>query len=745
MACGDFTIPSSVTSFSSESLKNCVSVSLPDGLQIIDTNMFLGCSQLESIKIPKSVVTIKEGVFNDCSNLKTVVFEDGPDIITFEVSYPTDYSKPVWFSTCPLDSIYIGRNIKYDFTPQGYGTRSLSPFREKQTLRKVVFGNDVIIIPSAMFDGCDNLISVETPEKMDSIGSFVFNGCESLSSFTMPHGIKTIGNSAFYGCKSLSSISIPETVVTIKEKAFYYCEGLTSIVIPSSVRNIERMAFGMCTNMSELEFQDGESSLTIRDEGDLFPTFSQCPINSIYLGRNIINDSPNYIYSSLGSITTPFDLTISKYVTELSGGTFANCKKINKLRFEEGADTLILINDHNAYSAIMPFSGTPIDSIYLARVIVGTDKYYPRNSITPFANVDSTFTLRIGDNLSEIEKRTYAGWRISSLIISNAVSKIGVNVFSNCNYLNTVTIEDGTTPLEFLDGSNFSGCQLESLYLGRKISYDTENSPFKQNKEALVSLTIGDQVTEIGENQFVGLSSITNIDFPSGLKKIGKHAFYGCEALTSVSIPNSVTEIGEDAFDLTRSLKSFTIEDGGEVLSINNNFLNSPLSEIYVGRNISYPDGYSPFSMLESLSKLTIGSQVTSIGKGQYAGCQNLKDVVSYAVDVPATGTNVFTESYLPPATLHVLASSANAYKATYPWSMFGTLALINENGEEEYIIRGDVTDDGIVNAADIDEVVNYIMGLSNQLDVNAADVNGDGVVNAADIVALVKLIMGNK
>ena len=59
--------------------------------------------------------------------------------------------------------------------------------------------------------------------------------------------------------------------------------------------------------------------------------------------------------------------------------------------------------------------------------------------------------------------------------------------------------------------------------------------------------------------------------------------------------------------------------------------------------------------------------------------------------------------------------------------------------------IKGDANGDGTVNAADIVEVVNYIMGHpSGKFKENAADANGDGMVNAADIVAIVNIIMGN-
>ena len=58
---------------------------------------------------------------------------------------------------------------------------------------------------------------------------------------------------------------------------------------------------------------------------------------------------------------------------------------------------------------------------------------------------------------------------------------------------------------------------------------------------------------------------------------------------------------------------------------------------------------------------------------------------------------------------------------------------------------KGDANGDGTVNAADIVEVVNYIMGSpSDNFKEALADANGDGTVNAADIVTIVNTIMGN-
>jgi hypothetical protein len=82
--------------------------------------------------------------------------------------------------------------------------------------------------------------------------------------------------------------------------------------------------------------------------------------------------------------------------------------------------------------------------------------------------------------------------------------------------------------------------------------------------------------------------------------------------------------------------------------------------------------------------------------------------------------------------------------------SNFDELHVVNCNDfalKDATIVRGgDANGDGTVNAADIVEVVNLIMGKHSEgFDEKAADINGDGVVNAADIVAMVNIIMNTK
>ena len=61
-----------------------------------------------------------------------------------------------------------------------------------------------------------------------------------------------------------------------------------------------------------------------------------------------------------------------------------------------------------------------------------------------------------------------------------------------------------------------------------------------------------------------------------------------------------------------------------------------------------------------------------------FAFCYELTDVYCYAENVPETSSSTFEYSYIENATLHVPAAAIEQYKASYPWSQFGTIVATN-------------------------------------------------------------------
>ena len=81
----------------------------------------------------------------------------------------------------------------------------------------------------------------------------------------------------------------------------------------------------------------------------------------------------------------------------------------------------------------------------------------------------------------------------------------------------------------------------------------------------------------------------------------------------------------------------------------------------------------------ETVTYNDVTYSVTSIGDYAFDGCDDLTDVYCYAENVPSTEYNVFNNSDIRKATLHVPAASIEQYKATAPWSDFGTIVAIDD------------------------------------------------------------------
>ena len=126
----------------------------------------------------------------------------------------------------------------------------------------------------------------------------------------------------------------------------------------------------------------------------------------------------------------------------------------------------------------------------------------------------------------------------------------------------------------------------------------------------VISLTISNSVTRIGNSAFEGCTGLTSVIIPNSVTSIDPRAFYDCSGLTSVIIGNSVTNINSMAFGYCTGLTSVTIPNS--VTSI----------------------GSSAFSGCSGLTSVTIGNSVTRIGSSAFyntAWYDNQPDGLVYA------------------------------------------------------------------------------------------------------------------
>lgn len=220
----EVTIPDGVTNIDSNAFEDCSSLKeiiIPNKVRNIGDNAFSGCSSLTEITISASVLTIGAGAFSQCNNLKAINVAD-------ENENFRSINGVLFDKTADILYAVPGSFISYEI-PNNVHIMGSGAFSGCQNLTEVIIPNSVQYISDYAFDSCSSLADITIPDSVTSIGNFAFADCSKLTSITIPNSVTYIGNFAFYGCNSLSEVTILNNVTFIIDSSFYSCNMLEKV------------------------------------------------------------------------------------------------------------------------------------------------------------------------------------------------------------------------------------------------------------------------------------------------------------------------------------------------------------------------------------------------------------------------------------------------------------------------------------------------------------------------------------
>lgn len=173
------------------------SLNLPPAVEVIDSFAFNGCSLLDDIAFPKTLVKINYQALTGTA-IKTLDLSGYQNLEIVSVSFCRELE---WanLSNCPrlnMVDFYYNQNIK-----------------------------------EVDLSGCESLTN---------LGKDSFNGCDELTTLKLPYSLKTIQERAFFSCPKLKNIVLPPSLELIEDynfQALQDVESITNLTAPAVEMN----------------------------------------------------------------------------------------------------------------------------------------------------------------------------------------------------------------------------------------------------------------------------------------------------------------------------------------------------------------------------------------------------------------------------------------------------------------------------------------------------------------------------
>ena len=626
----DLVIPDGVTTIGSYAFYNCnslVSVTIPASVTEIDSNAFRDCSGLTKVTIGSCVTDIGNSAFSGCIGLTDIAFSDS---VTSIGSYA--------FSDCTgLRSIEI---------PDSVINIEDNAFKNCVGLTNVVFGKGLSKIGSSAFCSCTGLTSVTLPDSLTSIGKSAFEDCVGLTSITLRNGLSEIGDYAFCNCTGLTGITIPASVTKIGSYAFSNCNGFTSIEVPNSAASIGSSAFSGCSGLEKtilpinLKVPYGyifgtsyySGSIEIRQDGQTY--YFPASLKTVTVTGGTV---PNYAFYGCSGLT---NIILLNGVTTIGSSAFCNCESLTSIEIPNSVTSIgssAFYNCTGLTSIEIPGSVTSIGgsafsgcnklvSMTVPFVGGGNSKASDSGLLGYiFGTISYSGGTATKQGYYATAKTYYIPTTLAHVTIGNGAKSIESYAFNNCK-LTSVAIGSG---VEAIKTDAFLNCQLTNVYINDISAWC--NISFSEYSE---SLKYNENPLSIAQNLYLNGKIITDLIIPEGVTHINSFAFCNYEKLISVTIPETVTSIGNGVFRYCTNLTEIkynakAVDDFQDTSDV---FCNAGTAgegiTVTFGDTVEKIPAYlfcvSSSSYIPKIISVTIGENVNSIGDYAFYNCSGL-------------------------------------------------------------------------------------------------------------------------
>jgi len=363
------------------------------------------------------------------------------------------------------------------------------------------------------------------------------------------------------------------------------------------VTSIGSSAFASCSALTGVDFSKATSLKT--------------------LGDDVFKDD-----TALTEITLPANLT------SVGDNLLNNDSGITSLSYSTGAKILTgrwILQNTSTTSFTIPSTVTTIDSYYFANSAItsisipSSVKAINDHAFAGMSNLTSidfshaTALTTIGDNAFENDTA------LTEVTLPANLTNVGDNLFDNDTALTSISYATGTKALKgrwILQNTGVTSFTIPDTVTLIDSYY------FASSK--LTSIALPDQIVNINDRAFAGMSKLTSVDFSNAtaLTTIGDNLFEKDTALTTAVLPANLTSVGDDLFSSCAALTSVSYATGVKLLygcrilqSTGVTTFTIPSTVTNIGAN--YFEG-------ANISSLTLPSSVINIGSNAFANNSSL-------------------------------------------------------------------------------------------------------------------------
>ena len=520
------------------------------------------------------------------------------------------------------------------------------------------------------------LTDVTISEGLSIIDANAFADMTRLKKVKLASSITTIGDAAFENCTNLTSIVLPEKATNVGSDIFKNCSSIKIIVLNNNISTEQNLA-----NVSDGEwfYQNGSSSISasqMKSKG-VYSKYSSLATTDDWEVKTYENK--NYITAYLGTsreITVPAVVVESDYsnIYEIYGLAALKKFSFTSIIVSEGIETIgldIVLESEADYAVFTSLGlGDPTDlenGIYLPFMRYSEESKYIENLSTLIlpdslkivglfglggVRLNGTNTLIEIKNISTMLMNAFAETKVDEIRINlnatKTLSKISEYAFSNST-AQSISIGYGPTLIE---ASAFSGCtNLTELNIPLSV-VTIENGAF-DDCESLRVLNLGNarQIGRISncsnlEKIVLGASLYNPYSVSNIYGKNGSTWFYEGGSDTAVSYFDLAGTYLAEKPDLS-TLWTYTEINGkwyitgytGDSTNLtvpSSLVINGTETQIDGIKSINTKEGVDIESVIVSegiaeildeafvgktkLSKITLPSTLTSIGKNAFSG-----------------------------------------------------------------------------------------------------------------------------